>query len=185
MKRIPPINFPIVNEHEKIYEKAELFQFIQRVSAILEKEMKKIEKIDQLHFAHRYDFSEAPQLPDDIFLLGEKLTISKGTIILPYGEMPKAIYYLHEGIINGYRPDNNIGMSLTYIIIKGFFGEAWYFSKRKSMDEFIAEEKCIISKFSENDINKLISNHRIVQNMLFTISIKSISMCTKFENKKK
>lgn len=144
--------------------------------------MKRIEKIDQLHFAHCYDLSGAPELPPDIFLLGEKQVIPKGTVILSYGDISKSIWYLHDGIINGYRPDNNIGMSLAYVITGGFFAEAWYFSKRKSMDEFIAAEKCIVSKFSEQAINKLLQNPDIVKNILFTLAVKSTSICTKFEN---
>ena len=144
--------------------------------------MKRIEKIDQLHFAHCYDLSGSPELSSDTFLLGEKQNLKKGTVILSYGEVAKSIWYLHDGIINGYRPDNNIGMSLAYVITSGFFAEAWYFSKRKSMDEFIATENCIVSKFSENAINKLIQKPEIVKNILFTLSVKSTSICTKFEN---
>ena len=145
-----------------------------------ERKMKKIEKIDQLHFAHCYDLSGAPELPSDTFSLGEKLVLPKGTVLLSYGEVPRSIWYLHEGIINGYRPDNN--MNLAYVITKGFLAEAWYFSKRKSMDEFIAAEKCTVSKFSESAINKLIQNPDIVKNILFTLAVKSTSICTKFEN---
>jgi len=144
--------------------------------------MDSIYKINQLFFSHIFDVSKAPDMPEEFFSIGTTSTFHKGTILLHYGELPQHIYYLHKGTIFGFRPFHKDEMNLAYVIKEGFFGEGWFFAKRSSMDEIVVAEDSVVTKFSESAVEKLLQNTQIVRIFLFTLSVKSTSVSTKFEN---
>ena len=137
---------------------------------------------DLTSFPHIFDLSKAPSAPKEIFSFGETQVFYKDTTLIHYNEIVNHIYYVHKGTILGFRPDRNLEMHLAYVLKEGFIGEGWYFSKLNSMDEIIVAEDTVITKFSQQAINKLINLPQVAILLLYTLSTKSISMTSKFQN---
>lgn len=144
--------------------------------------MKKITKLAQLEVPQNYDISHAPALPEGIFELGVQSRVDRNTVFLHYGEIAESIWYLHEGTVSGVRYGRSEGTRLGCIINRGFFAETWYFIKCPSLDELVASEDCIVTRFDSPAIAKLLEDKQVINNMLFSLAKKSASMVEKSEN---
>lgn len=143
--------------------------------------MKTLNSLADVSLPQVFDLTGAPGFDANFFDLGETVTLEKGTCLIKYGTRVEHLFYLHEGEVLGFRV-TDADMSLSYVCKKGFFGEGLYFSNRPSNDECITGARSKVTKFNKKSIISLLSDINVVHNILFTISIKSLSVNSKAEN---
>lgn len=140
-----------------------------------------IKKMKHLRFPQIFNMTSSEGITSEMFALGKEAIYPKGTLLLSIGEIPKHLYYLHEGTVYCYRAAYD-KMNLTYILKNGFFADCWYFSQQKSEDEVIVEEDSRITKFPHAVIDKLLSHPGLARKIMHTLAIKSIQGMDLAEN---
>lgn len=140
-----------------------------------------IGKIKYLRFPQIFNMTRSDDIDPSIWSLGDERRYQAGTVLLRIGEIPKHIYYLHEGTVYCYRAAYD-KMNLTYILKNGFFADCWYFGQQESEDEVIVEEESRITKFSHAMIDQLLAHPGLARKIMHTLALKSIQGMDLAEN---
>lgn len=140
-----------------------------------------IKKIKYLRFPQIFNMTSSEDIDPEIWQLGEEMRCHAGTVLLRLGEIPKHIYYLHEGTVYCYRAAYD-KMNLTYILKNGFFADCWYFGRQKSEDEVIVEEDSRITRFPHAAIDQLLAHPGLARKIMHTLALKSIQGMDLAEN---